>query len=170
MDDFENWLQNEDKRNFDDRLVRLRWLGENLPGNSYWTFHGGRITKYLFEEARYCFVYGQYLATIILGLSFIEHTLAALFYASGRNELEKASISKLINEAQEVKWISKEEFANLNHAREIRNPIVHFRSPGGKETLEYRSVIENAHPYSLLENDASNVMKTVFHLLGKTSV
>jgi len=169
MNKFEAWLGNEDEVNFGDRLERLKWLGSIAPENNAWLFHGGLITKYLFEEARYCFVYGQYLATIILGISFIEYTLAALFYASGRNDLERANITKLLDEARDSLWISDEEFADLDHARKIRNPIVHFRSPSGKETLEYRSVLEDEHPYMLLENDATNVMKTVFHLLGKTS-
>ena len=170
MDEFETWLKNEDKANFDDRLKHLRWLAANAPQNNIWRFHRGLITKHLFEEARYCFVYGQYLATIMLGLSFIEHTLAAKFYASGRNDLERASVSRLLDEALKSAWISDEEFNNLDHARKVRNPIVHFRTPGGEETLEYQAVLENEHPYSLLENDALNVMEIVFHLLGKTSV
>jgi len=170
MNEIETWLEGEDKRNFGDRVERLRWLATNSPEKNIWRFHSGLITKYLFEEARYCFVYGQYLGAIMLGLSFIEHTLAALFYASGRNDLERASISRLLDEALKSAWISDEEFANLHYARKIRNPIVHFRSPDGEETLEYRSVLENEHPYSILENNALNVMKTVFHLLGKTSI
>ncbi len=170
MSEFESWLKNEDRSNFDDRLDRLEQLAELTPKNKAWHFHGGLITKYLFEEARYCFVYGQYLATIILGLSFIEHTLAAMFYAGGRDDLVRASISILSDEALKSAWISEEEFSNLDRARKIRNPIVHFRTPGGEETLEYRSVLDNEHPYTLLENDALNVIKTVFHLLGKTSI
>lgn len=170
MDEIKTWLESEDKRNFSDRAERLKWIVTNAPENNTWRFHSGLITKYLFEEARYCFVYGQYLAAIMLGLSFIEHTLAAMFYASGRNDLERANISRLLDEAVKSAWISDEEFINLDHARKIRNPIVHFRSPGGEETLEYRSVIENEHPYSILEDDALNVIKTAFHLLGKTSI
>ena len=45
------------------------------------------MAKFLFEETRYCFAYGQYLAVIVLGVAFIERTLAAEFYASGRNDL-----------------------------------------------------------------------------------
>ena len=50
----------------------------------------GMMAKYLFEETRYCFVYGQYLAVIsVLGMALVERTLAAEFYASGRDDLER---------------------------------------------------------------------------------
>ena len=77
------WLNSEDASCFDDRASRLQWLVENAPRSEYWAFHGGLITKSLFEETRYCFVYGQFLAATLLGLAYIEHTLAALFLRFG---------------------------------------------------------------------------------------
>ena len=78
----EEWLTREDSACREDRLARLDWLVRKMPDVDYLTFPGGLISKHLFEEARYCFVYGQFLAVIVLGLSYIEHTLAALFYGS----------------------------------------------------------------------------------------
>ncbi len=133
-------------------------------------FPGGQISKYLFEEARYCFVYGQFLATIVMGLSFIEHTLASLFYASGRNDLERASISTLLLEALNSEWIDQSEFDNLERAKKVRNPITHFRKPGHIDTIDYRMVMQNELPYLIIEEDAKHVMETVLHLLGKQTV
>ena len=65
------WLANEDSTCFDHRKARLDWLGANSPLAMYWTFPGGLLAKSLFEEARYSFVYGQFLATNFWGL----HTL-----------------------------------------------------------------------------------------------
>ena len=161
------WLQNEDTACRSDRLARLNWLASKTPNADIWIFPGGLMSKYLFEEARYCFVYGQFLATIVLGLSYIEHTLAGLFYASGQDRLERASISKLLQEALRREWIDQTEFTNLEHARKVRNPVTHFRKPGHNDTVEYRSVSMNERPYSLLEDDARHVMKTALRLLGK---
>lgn len=132
----EEWLTHEDNICRQDRLARLNWLSSRSPDAEYWTFPGGLISKYLFEETRYCFVYGQFLATTVLGLSYIEHTLASLFYASGRNDLERASISTLLREALNCGWINQIEFDNLQRAREVRNPITHFRRPGYDDTIE----------------------------------
>ena len=136
----EEWLTREDNVCRQDRLTRLNWLATNAPDTEYWVFHGGSMSKYLFEEARYCFVYRQFLATIVLGIAYIEHTLAALFYASGRNELERAGISILLQEALAYSWIDQAEFDNLQRARRIRNPITHFRRPLHSGTIEYRTV------------------------------
>ncbi len=161
------WLQNEDSICRPDRLARLNWLVSKAPDSDIWIFPGGLMTKYLFEEARYCFVYGQFLATIVLGLSYIEHTLAGLFYASGQDKLERASVSRLLREALRSGWIDQNEFANLEHARKVRNPATHFRRPGHNDTVEYRSVRMNELPYLLLEEDARHVMETALRLLGK---
>ena len=93
------WLNNEDVQRFEDRLSRLEWLVNESPTAEYWIFAGGILAKRLFEEARYSFVYAQFLATTLLGLAYIEQTLAALFYEAGRNDLQRAGLSKLLSEA-----------------------------------------------------------------------
>jgi hypothetical protein len=79
----DEWLSREDKIAYEDRLARLEWAARNMPPVDHLLFRGGLISKYLFEEARYCFVYGQFLATVILGMAFIEHTLAGSAQAFG---------------------------------------------------------------------------------------
>jgi hypothetical protein len=166
----DEWLTNEDNIAHEDRLARIQWLASLTPTANYLRFEGGWLTKSLYEEARYSFVYAQFLSVIMLGLSFIEHTLAAIFYASGRNDLQRASISTLLQEAVEQGWLTPAEFENLDHAREIRNRITHFRPPLHDHTIEYRAVTENEMPYTLIESDARHVMEALFHLVGKTAI
>jgi hypothetical protein len=166
----QEWVTNEDNVTRENRLARIQWLASRTPAVNYLRFDGGWLTKSLYEEARYSFVYAQFLGVIMLGLSFIEHTLAAIFYASGRNDLQRASISRLLQEAVEEGWLTPVEFENLDHAREIRNRITHFRPPLHDHTIEYRAMTENEMPYALIENDARHVMEAVFHLLGKTAI
>jgi hypothetical protein len=164
----DEWLTNEDNVTREERLARIQWLAGLTPNANYLRFEGW-LTKSLYEEARYSFVYAQFLGVIMLGLSFIEHTLAATFYASGRNDLQRAGISTLLQEAVKHGWLTPAEFENLDHAREIRNRITHFRPPLHDHTIEYRSVTENEMPYTLIENDARHVIQAVFHLLGKNA-
>jgi hypothetical protein len=88
----EEWVDREDEIQRADRIRRLEWLVQLAPNNGIWLFHGGSLTKSLFEEAKYCFVYGQFFASTMLGLSFLEHSLASLLYGTGRNDLERANI------------------------------------------------------------------------------
>jgi hypothetical protein len=138
-----------------------------MPQVDLHLFRGGLLSKYLFEEARYCFVYGQFLATIVLGLAFIEHTLASLFYGAGRNDLERANLAALLTEAVNSGWLSHEEYAKLDNSRNIRNSVAHFRPPLHPERIEYRAFIETeSHPYQILESDARDLMEVVFSLFS----
>ena len=95
---------------------RLEWLIDHSPAGEYWTFPGGLLAKSLFGETRYSFVYAQFLATILLGLAYIERTLAALFYEAGRKDLERASLSVLLREAHAAGLIDSSEFSGLGES------------------------------------------------------
>ncbi len=167
LQDAERWLDREDQTCRKDRIDRLAWLASEMPPANYYAFHGGGMTKYLYEEARYSFVYAQFLATIVLGFAFIEHSLVAMFYAAGRNDLERASISKIFDEAVAIGWLSDKERDWLDRARKMRNPVTHFRPPLVKDSIEYRSVNQEEGPYDVLEEDARHVMATVMRLLTR---
>jgi len=163
------WLDHEDRADRQGRLARLQWLGGLMPEAEYLAFPGGLLSKSLFEELRYCFAYGQYLATVILGLAFIERTLAAEFYTVGRNDLERANISTLLSEALALGWISNEEFSHIDKARTIRNNFTHFRRPLHDESVERRAVEQNILPYDVIEEDARHVVEVAFHVLARNA-
>lgn len=165
-----DWIENEDSNCRGERIERLEWLVNNTPSKEFLIFHGGSIAKYLFEETRYCFIYAQFLATIILGFSFIEHTLTALFFASGRNDLERANISKILSEANKIGWLSDKEYQQLLKAKKIRNPVTHFRKPLDRKTIDFRAVIENKHQYEIIEEDAKYVLMVMLKLLDKNAI
>jgi len=71
MKESEEWLAHEDMNCKSDRVARLDWLASITPEAEYLTFPAGLTAKYLYEEARYSFVYGQFLASILLGFAFI---------------------------------------------------------------------------------------------------
>ena len=119
----------------------------------------------MFEEARYCFVYGQFLSSAILGFAFVERTLAAMFYASGRDDLERSISKKLFQEAQDEGWISKEEFDLFEMARKLRNPLTHFRTPMQEELSESRAFREGSEPHEVVEGDAKQILEVVFRLI-----
>lgn len=170
QDKIKDWVINEDIKCRDLRKENLEWLINNTPDNEYWVFHGGTIAKYLFEEARYCFVYSQFLATIILGFAFIEHTLTAMLFASGRNDLEKANVSKILKEALKIGLLYDEEYQNLIKAKEIRNPIIHFRKPSDKEDIDFKAILENKQKYDIIKEDAEYVMKVMLKLINKNAI
>ena len=166
----EEWLSREDRACHAGRIERLKWLAVQTPSSEYLTFPGGLMSKYLFEETRYCFVYGQYLAAILLGVAFVERTLAVEFYASGRDDLERASLSELLREARDAGWLNTEEYEALHRARQIRNPVTHFRRPGYEDTVEYRMIKDNELAYSIIEQDARTVVSVALHILERNAI
>ena len=165
------WLSDEDSKCFEDRLSRLQWLIDNSPAGEYWTFPGGLLGKSLFEEARYCFVFAQYLATILVGLAYIERTLAALFYGAGRNDLERARLSALLEEAYAEGLIGRGEFRELQRIRENRNSYAHFRRLGHEDSsLEARANLEDEAPYRVIERDATAVIAAALNMVAKNAV
>jgi len=164
------WLDNEDSQCRSDRLNRLKLIIEKYPDIDISLFHGGLKSYCLFEEARYCFVYGQYFASTMLSLSYIENTLASVFYASGRNDLERARLFDLLKKAKEEGLISESEFTIFNKVRKIRNPITHFRKPSDKENIESRLVKNNRNPYELLEEDSKTALEATFRIMSKFSI
>jgi hypothetical protein len=157
----QEWLDNEDNRCHEERLNRLKWIIAQYPEIELASFQGGLKSYYLFEEARYCFVYGQYLASILLALPYIENTLASVFHAIGRNDLGQAGMADLLEEARKQGLISDSEFGIFDKVRQIRNPLTHFRKPLHKQTLE--------HPYEILEQDARLALTATFRIMAKFS-
>jgi len=163
----EDWLDNEDKSQREKRLKRLRWIAERMPNVQWMLFGTGPISKYLFEEARYCFAYGQYLASTVLGLAFIEISLAGAFYGTGREDLERVRIGVLAKEALNYGWITPRDYEMIERLRRYRNPITHFRPPGDEERVEARAFLTQSLPYEVIERDAYELMESIFHLLLK---
>ena len=89
-----------------------------------------------------------------------------MFFASGRNDLERANVSKILKEARKIGWLSNEEYQNLIEAKKIRNPITHFRKPLDKDTIDLKAVLENKHQYDIIEEDAKYVLKVMLKLIG----
>lgn len=169
MDESAEWLIREDQASFEERLSRLQWLVEKAPNAQYWAFPGGWMAKSLFEETRYCFVYAQFFATVVLGLAYIERTLAALFFAAGRDELERASLSTLLKEAQIEGLLSHMEFESLERIRENRNGYAHFRRPLHPNSVEPRAIADNEVPESVVAGDATAVMLAVFRMVARNA-
>jgi hypothetical protein len=167
-DGAEAWLAREDAVAHEDRIRRLAWLDANSPSaQSGFIVPGGWLSQRLLEEAKYCFAYGQDIAAAVLGVAFVERVLAARFYGSGRDDLERAQSYRLLVEARDLGWLSSEEYALFDGIRALRNPMAHFRRPLNEDTHERRAIEGGGHPNDVAEEDSQRVLAAVLHLLGR---
>lgn len=154
----------------DGRVERLVWVTKQLGSNGLFFFQDWHLSRFLLHESIHCFINGQFIATVVLGFSFIERSLAGRFFEIGRTELERANSESLLDAALEQEWLSSEEHQHLNILRSLRNPIVHFRDPGDPDRPEIRAILSAKEPYAMLEMDARLVLGAACRIANKTAI
>lgn len=159
------WIAQWDEKDRQGRIERLAWVVERHPADkSGFVFYDGITSSALFEEAKSCFVLGQYRAVIMLGMAFIERTLSSRLHAAGNNEVTRKSGRAILEAAREGKWITPGEFDQLDEVRERRNPVVHYRRPG---EVEFRAIEAKRDWEELIEDDARLTLLSALHIFGR---
>lgn len=166
----ENWLSADNIMFSQNGSVRLQWLLNLTPRPTEWVFPGGSTTISLFEACSFCYVNGQFLASMILGLSFVEHTLNSLFAAAGRKGQEDMDIETLGREALSEGLITEDIFNDIVDAGNKRNTILPFRKPVSIQAVGNHFDKERRLESSGYEADAKRVMVAVSHFLDKSSI
>jgi hypothetical protein len=151
-------------------LKRTTWVSSHIHKNDLYLFQDGILSKLILTEALQSFIGGQFIATIILGFSFLERTIAGRLHFIGVEKVIKMNSEALLNEALHRKWLTDDEYTNLNNLRELRNPIVHFREHLADSRPEVRATIEAKTTTQMLESDAEKVLGAVINILNKTSI
>ena len=148
-------LLTEDSKN------RHKWLIDRTPITDHYSFPGGMVAFSLFKAARYCFIYGHYLASVVLGLAYIENTLYGLFIDSERaGSLEKGLLI-LSRKALIAGIIDDNTFDIIDRSRALRNTFPPFNN--GKKSLN--NDLNHNKNFKVLEKDAKQLMDTMIHLL-----
>jgi hypothetical protein len=149
---------------------RLEWLVNQTPRSTHWVFPGGSVTINLFEAASYCFVNGQFLGAMVMGLSYIEHTLAGLFFAAGRKELENAGVEVLAREALSLSLLKQKDFDIIKEAAQKRDAKLSMRRSVNQESNQNPMIDEDEQDSAVYEEDGRKVMSVVIRLLDKKMV
>ncbi len=163
---FADHLRTNDRMDFPDKLLRARWASTVLPAD--WSaFHGGMSTLLLFEEMHHSFVHGNFIASTVLGMSFIEHTLAAILYSRGTEEAASMGYTRLVKELAEQQVIDSDAATELIALSSIRNRLIHFRSPSSKESIEMVALQSGTSSLEVWEVDARRVVSVAGAILQR---
>ena len=98
-----------------------------------------------------------------------KRTLAAYFYAAGRNDLQRATLSDLLGEAQSHGLIDRDQLEELERIRQTRNAYAHFRRPGREDAVEYRAIVDDESFYGIIEQDATAVVEAALWISAQRS-
>lgn len=157
-------LESYDTSTRDARAHRIAWASSRVEMPQL--ISGRMVPLRLLEEARVCYVNGQYIATVLSALAFVEHALT--------EELEEKSIprksetfAEAIAVAKANNLLPKAALEQADRLRKARNSFAHKGADSGKHSLFERFRSGNVHPDAVLEEDAKaavNLMYEVFSL------
>ena len=152
------------------KLRRAQFLASKIDKTGVYFLQDGTITQRLFVEASETFAAGQFMATIILGFSFIERTIAGRLSYLGKTKEAQARSEQLLSTAREAGWLTPEEHERLEELRHFRNPVVHFRDPLDESRPEVQALLAAKTTEEYLEKQAREIMVAAIHVLNTSAI
>ena len=158
-------LEYSDEQNRENRADRLIWLSQFQTEGG---LVAGRLEPLsLLEEARVCFMNGNFIAALLTATSFIEQTLVV--------ELEeravvgpRGTLQKAIETARAANLFSSALLDGADQLRLIRNPFVHRKPDEHTHSLGTRFRAQGVHPDSVLEADARLALELMYGYFHST--
>jgi hypothetical protein len=155
-----------DEQYREDRADRLIWLSQFQP--EFGLIASERLEPLsLLEEARVCFVNGNFIAALLVASSYIEQVLVS--------ELEERSIvgpretlQKAMETARAANIFAATLLDGADHLRLIRNPYVHRKPDEHAHNLTTRYRAQDAHPQWFLEADAKLALELMYGYFQST--
>lgn len=152
-----------------ERAKRIDWASSlyQSPGLVF----GEVVPLHMMEEARACFVNGQYMATVLCATSVVEHLLVA--------ELEgtlpgRPMLGKSIDASENAQTCPPAMIKDLRELNELRNPLAHRRDASDCSTLANRYLAKQVHPDAIKEQDARRSLEVMYgfflHVLRRSAV
>jgi len=157
---YEATLDRTDKSSRPMRAARIRWLSKAIPKNV--AFGMPMETFYVFEEAKASYVYGNFVAAIVLSASFVEHWFIASLEMRGYKKEASVGLAASIKVARAKNLANPVLLNKVDRLRLIRNPFVHLKPHDHEYTLVQRSLKNKIHPGSQLEIDAREALLTMY--------
>lgn len=158
-------LAEHDADRREQRAARVEWLA--LHEVSPPAFMGRTESLRLFSEAREVFINGHFVATLLVALSFIEHTMVEelqdLGYVKESPTFSEALAISAANRVFPADWLVRAKTLSLR-----RNPFVHLKRDDHKHGLGVRIRGERRHPKTILEEDAKDSMDLMYNFFQAT--
>jgi hypothetical protein len=150
------------------RLRQLTDLGGDLGRNGTMIF--GSVAALAWGEARSSFINGNFVSTVLLCQSMVEHLLAS-FLQGGLliDDLPpRISFRETLKHCRDRRLISAEEEIELEKLMKLRNPLSHYRHVGDDSGLDRRSIDGREPLAALIHRDAVFAIGLATRILSKT--
>lgn len=151
-------------------LARASWLAKHIREEDMYFMQDGTFSQLLLQEVLSTFVGGQFIATIVLGFSLIERTIAGRLAYGDEKNAALATSEMLLKNALDRNWLTQEEHDLLDNLRKLRNPIVHYKDHFSDKRPEIRAAMNARTIEQALERDAKEILAATIKVLGKTAL
>jgi len=165
------YLKEEDSTSLPYRLKRIRFMVKAFSKeNGYLVLPGGELSLHFFEEARLCYLNGQFIACVMLCQSLLEEIFRGLLRETGimlDRDLNKAGFETLTEEALKHALITLSEAEAFHRLRSYRNKYVHPRPPSSVKWLPRRMLDEEKSILELTQADAQEALAIMFKTIKR---
>lgn len=158
-------ISQEDKSSRSARADRIEWLAQRIshPG----AVMGDMAVLHMIEEARHCFVSGDFVGTILLATSVIEQTLSEEPEGVAPEE-ERRTFERMIKSARLHLSLPSDLLDDTDRVSELRNPFTHRKANGHPHSFGTRFLAAKAHPTATLESDSKLAMTVMYEWFRRT--
>jgi hypothetical protein len=157
---YEAALERHEISSVPERAERIRWLSSVMPQNRAYMMPLESFR--VFQEAKDCFVYGHFVATMVLAASFVEHWLAGLISAQGQKKIAGKGLAAIIDHCRDNQLLPSVVCDKVDSLRQKRNPFVHLKAFDHPHGLGQRMLSLRAHPDVVLEADAKDALVAMY--------
>lgn len=157
---YEAALERAEKGTLPLRAARIRWLSKVIPKN--YGFAMPLETASVFEEAKSSFIYGNFVAAIVLAAAFVEHWFIASLASRGYEKQASKGLAACIEVARDNNLVDALVLDKADQLRLIRNPFVHLKSFDHKHNVGQRAWKSKNDPWALLETDAKEALIAMY--------
>lgn len=159
---YEKALARIDKESFDNRVERLKYI-DGILGDIMMV--GSIEAFYVFREAGWAYINGEYISTIMLSQSFIEIIFHDFLVDKGFENVANLGAAGIIECCRNNQLVNTFLLDKFDRLRQIRNPFVHHKTFDRPYTLNQRLIYEQIPPEILLEKDAKEAISLMYTFL-----
>lgn len=153
-------LEQLDSRGRGARAERHIWMGKHhvRVDGPYWE---RSETSGVMQEARGSYVHGNFIATFVLALAYVEHVINDALPPLPPNK-KTPPMAAAIKQARVAGLFSEDLLNGAAVLSDFRNPFVHRRDQDDPDTLGQRVWTRKSHPRTILEQDARDALQVMY--------
>lgn len=153
-------LEQLDAKSRLERAKRHIWVGKHhvRVNGGHWE---RSETLAVLQEARSSYLHGNFIATLILALAYVEHVINDAL-PPPLPKRRTPTMTDAIKQARTAELFPDDLLDGASVLSDFRNPFVHRRDADDPDTIGERVRNRKSHPKTILEQDARDALLVMY--------